>query len=236
MPDDTNPKTRFVTEEVKEEVTPPPAGGPAPIQPAGAEEPVTSYGEPNPPQHIISHTTTKFSAGVDTNNLFPSSLADKPQKSSSMGLVLLTVVLLAAAVGIVGFIFYKRGQSTPEAAPIQPVTSELASPSPEASASPSAQVVFDRATLKVKVQNGSGITGLASKAKTYLEGLGYADVKTANAASSDFVDTEVAVKEAFQSISTKIVDDLKDKYTVSSNVGTLDANEDFDVVITLGKN
>lgn len=221
---------RFIAEEVPNDE--PVTVVEAPVMPEPeVEEPVIP--------HHISHSTSQFSAGMDTANLFPNSLVDEPRKSggSNKGLILLTLVLLAAAVGVVGFIVYKRNkEAVPETAPIAPVTTTLASPSPTTSASPSAAMTFDRAKLKVKVQNGSGITGLAAKAKTYLLSLGYKDITTGNAASSDFEDTEVAVKTELQSSSSTIVNDLKDKYTVSAKVTTLDTNEDFDVVITLGKN
>lgn len=230
-------KPRFVTEEVTEEPAVTTVDSPMMDRPEPDEEPVTSFGEPETPPHHIAHSTSQFSAGMDTANLFPSSLADEPKKSSGKGLVLLTIVLLAAAAGVVGFILFKRHQSAAsETPPIEPVTTTLASPSPMASASPSAAITFDRSKLKVKVQNGSGITGLAAKAKTFLEDLGYKSVATGNASSTDFEETEVAVKDEFQSISSSIVNDLKDKYTVAAKVQTLDANEDFDVVITLGKN
>ena len=230
MPDEgTTPRTRFVAEEVPEE---PASPG---MDRAEMEEPVTSYGQPEIQPHHMSHSTSQFSAGQDTNNFFPNSLTEEPRKSSpGKGLVLLTVVLLAAAAGVTGFIYYRRHQtSASETAPIQPVTTSLASPSPVAS--PSAAMTFDRSKLKLKVQNGSGITGLAATAKTYLEGLGYKDVQIGNASSSAFEETEIAVKAEFKSIASSVVNDLKDKYTVTSKVQTLDTNEDFDVIITLGK-
>lgn len=238
MEDEVNrpARPRFVAEEVPvSEPEPQPVAAPvvepevaAPVQPPAPEEKTV------PSSWQVSHSTSQFSAGMDTKNLFSQDgMTDKGDKGSNKGLLILTVVLLLAALGVVGFIFLKANKNN-TVAPIQPVAS--ASPVPSPVVSPTPSVKFDRATLKVKVLNGSGITGLASKAKTYLEGLGYTNVATGNAASTDFTNTEVAVKDEFQAVSASIVNDLKDKYTVDSKIQTLDANESVDVVITLGQN
>lgn len=142
---------------------------------------------------------------------------------------MLVAFVLGAVVGTVtGYLVAKTQKS--QTAKTQNITVIQASPTP--SASPVAAEV-KRADLKVQVLNGSGVIGAAGKAKTFLEGLGYLDVKTGNA-DGDFAKTEIEIKESKNAASEMIKKDLKDKYTLSDTIGVLDKTSDYDVLITLG--
>lgn len=94
---------------------------------------------------------------------------------------------------------------------------------------------FSKKDLKISVLNGSGIAGLAGKAKTFLEGLGYQVVNTGNAEVFTYETTEVSIKEDKQMFLADIVKSLGEKYTLSAKNPTLDSKSEFDVVIKLGK-
>ena len=93
--------------------------------------------------------------------------------------------------------------------------------------------VFDRKNFKIQVLNGSGIGGLAGKAKTKLEGLGYPEVTVGNADSKDYTKTQVAIKKSKAGFLADIKKDL-DGYTLAQDSGTVTGDSEFDVEIILG--
>ena len=104
-------------------------------------------------------------------------------------------------------------------------------PSPVAIATP--VPVFDLKDFKIQVLNGSGVAGLAGKAKDKLEALGYPEVTVGNADSKDYTETEVAIKKAKSGFVADIKKDLSD-YTLSQDSGTVTGDSEFDVEIILG--
>ena len=89
--------------------------------------------------------------------------------------------------------------------------------------------------VTISVLNGSGVAGAAGKAKTTLEGLGYENVAVGNAASQDFAETEFEIKEKKKDYLELLIKDLAKEYTVASKSGILEDDNDYDAVVTLGK-
>jgi len=157
--------------------------------------------------------------------------SQEEEKPNYLWIIIPTALLVGALVG--GLITYFSGiskLSTVESSPTPIVSIE---PQSSPSASPSASV--KRSEVKVQVLNGSGTSGLAGKAKTYLEGLGYKDVAVGNAGSSDFAETEIQIKDGIKGFLDTITTDLSKNYTVSEETKVLIASSKFDIVITLGK-
>ncbi|MDO8341075.1 MAG: LytR C-terminal domain-containing protein [Candidatus Woesebacteria bacterium] len=155
------------------------------------------------------------------------------ERPNYLWIIIPTALLVGALVG--GFITYFSGVSkfnkddeTPT-----PISSEapIAEPSPTSSSSET----LKRDTLKIQVLNGSGVSGAAGKAKTYLEGLGYKNVDTGNAGTSDFPETEISIKDTKKEFISLLTTDLSKNYQVAKETKTLVATSSFDVVITLGK-
>lgn len=103
-------------------------------------------------------------------------------------------------------------------------------PTPEASPSPS----VDKASAKVRVLNGSGVTGKAATVKAFLETFGWKVTSIGNADNSDFAQTEVRVKDSFKSFEDAIISDLSDKYSASANSDALEASDSADIEVTVG--
>ena len=80
------------------------------------------------------------------------------------------------------------------------------SPTPLAIATP--VPVFERKDFKIQVLNGSGVAGLAGKAKDKLEALGYPEVTVGNADSKDYTETEVSIKKSKSDFIAEIKKDL----------------------------
>lgn len=90
-----------------------------------------------------------------------------------------------------------------------------------------------RSELKVRVLNGSGVSGAAAKAKSLLESLGYGEVVTGNADADTYGKSEITAVRDEVWATVKV--DFASKYEVSDVAGNSDLGE-YDVVIILGAN
>lgn len=156
---------------------------------------------------------------------------DEEEKSNYLWIIIPTALLIGALVG--GLITYFSGLSKLNAdAMPSPVASTLPEVSPTPTAAPESNI--KREEIKLQVLNGSGVSGLAGKAKTYLEGLGYLSVQTGNAANSNFTETVVAVKDSKKEFAESVIADLSKNYKVAEKTEVLSASSKYDFVITLG--
>lgn len=156
---------------------------------------------------------------------------EEEEKTSYLWIIIPTALLIGALVG--GLITYFSGLSKLNAdATPSPVASALPEVSPEPTIAPESNI--KREEIKLQVLNGSGVSGLAGKAKIYLEGLGYVSVQTGNAANSNFTETVVAVKDSKKEFTESVVADLSKNYKVAEKTEVLPASSKYDFVITLG--
>lgn len=147
----------------------------------------------------------------------------------SILLILFLLLVLGLIVG--GFYFYQTSQESTEQTNSSPTPTVAQAVTPTPTATPEK---VDLSSLSVQVLNGSGVSGAAGTAATELESAGFVDVVAGNASSSDFEETEVAMKEdtpeaVFDTIKTT----LDDKEVVLDEE-TLDAESEYDIIITLG--
>jgi hypothetical protein len=158
---------------------------------------------------------------------------EQQEKTNYLWIIIPVALLIGALVG--GLITYFSGISkigTVEPTPTAEATVEPTVTS-EPTASPSSTLKRD--TVKLQILNGSGVSGLAGKAKTYLEGLGYKDVQTGNASKSDLTETIVsAKKDAKKELLDAVIADLSKNYKVADETEVLQATSKYDFVITLG--
>lgn len=160
-------------------------------------------------------------------------IEEETEKSNYLWIIIPTALLVGALVG--GLITYFSG--------ISKLSMETATPSPVATAQAQTEVkptatpqsTIKREDLKIQILNGSGISGEAGKAKTLLEGLGYKNVDTGNASSSDFAETEIAIKAASKDALATVIKDLSSKYSAVEAAKPLATTSKYDLVITIGK-
>ena len=123
-----------------------------------------------------------------------------------------------------------------------PVPAE--SPTPEASPSPTAKPTvnpvdsatgLDRSALSVEVQNGSGVTGAASKASEALKGLGYKIGSVGNADNSDYQNLTIKVKSEKSNFLPLLKKDLGFSYTIGSSSADLSSSSTSDALVIIGK-
>lgn len=218
---------RLKAEEVQE-----PAGEVKPAEePLAQSEPapaIVSPAEEEPMAETPNPETQEQSTPIDSG-LF----LDDKKKGSKKGLFLV-VILIALTVALVsgGIMVYRRTMSSQVAISSPELEDQLLEEEalPEATPTPE----LDRSELTVQVLNGSGTPGFAGEAKGYLEGLGYEEVDTGNADSYDYEESVIAIKESKKEYLSMLKADLVEKYLVAAKTETLDEDDDFDVIITLG--
>ena len=154
------------------------------------------------------------------------------EKSNYLWIIIPTALLVGALVG--GLITYFSGISRLSETDQEIAPSATVAPSAEPTPTASPSSSLKREEIKLQVLNGSGISGFAGKAKTYLEELGYKDVMTGNAATSDFTNTIISVKDSKKEFLETIKTDLAKNYKVAEKTETLSASSKYDFVITLG--
>jgi hypothetical protein len=114
------------------------------------------------------------------------------------------------------------------------VTTEV---SPTNTPSPTPEPL-DLAQYKIKILNGSGIIGAASKLKESLTGEGFTVTTIGNAATSNYTDTTVfANKNVNPKYLEKLKSFLNQSYTLASGSAAPGGlTTDADVIIVIGKN
>ncbi len=124
--------------------------------------------------------------------------------------------------------FFKNPAKTPEIVETTPSPTRQP-PSPTLVPSPS----FDKKTIRIKVLNGSGISGKAGDVKTALTEKGYQEILTGNADEFDYTITEIQVKKESTDSAAVIKNDLKENVT-APKITSLDDEETADIVIIVG--
>ena len=124
---------------------------------------------------------------------------------------------------------------TPDEEEITPtVVEEETDETPTPSPIPTTGAVTSRKELNVQVLNGSGEAGVAGKAQSFLQDLGYDVVVTGNADNFDYQGVTINIKSSRSDYLDDIKSDLSDKYTVNDETGTLSSSSAFDVTIIIG--
>jgi len=184
-------------------------------------------------EEVASHVSVSESKTEDgKQEVFTDDLDDE-EKPNYLWIIVPTALLVGALVG--GLITYFTGISSLGQVDPSPTPIATATPNTEATPEPTASTSLKREDVKVQVLNGSGVSGAAGKVKTLLEGLGYKDVDTGNASSTDVAVTEVSVKESKKEFVKLVIKDLAKSYEAVEASKPLVASSKYDIVITLGK-
>lgn len=164
--------------------------------------------------------------------LIESPAEELEEKTNYLWIIVPVALLVGALVG--GLITYFSGISKLSSTDVtpSPVASVESDVKPTATPEPKSEV--DRSKVKLQVLNGSGVSGLAGKAKTYLEELGYKDIVVGNASVSNLTETTVSLKDSKKDLLETVVADLAKNYKVAEKTETLSAPSKYDFVITLG--
>lgn len=94
---------------------------------------------------------------------------------------------------------------------------------------------LDRSTLTVEVQNGSGVTGAASKGSDVLKGFGYKVSSIGNADNNDYENATIKVKSTKTNFLALLKKDLGFSYTVGTTSADLASSSTSDALVIIGK-
>lgn len=196
-----------------------------------------------PPQENSPSSAPSESAPPEQNSETVEIKSESEKKKPSPFKIILIVLIVTLVIGLVGggiYVYQKAmGKTKPPSAPepsVQTFPTSLPTEAPSLpSPTPTPAIELDRADLKLQVLNGSGTPGLAGEAQEYLEGLGYQDVDTGNAASYDYEETEIAIKEDKEEYLNLLIEDLSEEYTLATDTAILDEDSQYDAVVTIGK-
>lgn len=149
------------------------------------------------------------------------------------------IVLGGLSLVIGGFLVYQKAIKNKELIiesenkPTPPLEEEVQEETPTSTPTPS--INLKRSDLKIKVLNGSGVPGSAGKLASFLKDLGYQTPTTGNADSYDYSSTVIKIKESKKDYLPMLKEDLSEKYNFPEETESLDEEDDYDVVIIVGK-
>ncbi|OGM10705.1 hypothetical protein A2Z22_05360 [Candidatus Woesebacteria bacterium RBG_16_34_12] len=113
--------------------------------------------------------------------------------------------------------------------------SQVVTPSPEVSATPTQAQEVDTSEYSINILNGSGIAGEAGRVENLLSDIDFKVIDTANADSYDYVETEVQIKENLpDTLYNLIKESLENNYIVTRLDENLTEDSEYDVVIIVG--
>lgn len=194
-----------------------------------------------------------FEKPTFTTHQYEPSQNNPPKKGSKLFLFILLLIIVGGLI-YGGSKFLGLGKKTPVAPSPTPTPSEAIfptdTPTPEVSKKPAVSNTptpkptvnpvdkttgLDRSDLSVEVQNGSGVSGAASKLSDSLKGFGYHIVSVGNADKSDYEKVLVLVKESKKSYLSLLTKDLGTSYSVGSSSADLSASASADARVIVGK-
>lgn len=155
----------------------------------------------------------------------------KPKNSGSKWVIIFIVLLI---IGGAGIFFFTSSANKPIATPtpsfgVVPIENKVTS-APIATATPEP---VKKDTITIEIQNGTGITGEAKLLQDKLKELGYTEITTGNAETTDNTETTVTFKKT---LSQAAQDELKkemESFYKTVNIKT-SSTQKTDVVVVTG--
>ena len=126
-----------------------------------------------------------------------------PKKRGRSNKIVVVIILLSLIPAALGFFFLSRNkgensngfdEETPVPFIEQNKSTPTISPTPKSTTSPTPTPVatpYAKSEVKMKVLNGTGVSGEAAFLKKELNKLGYSQIEIGNAESKDYTETEV---------------------------------------------
>lgn len=188
-------------------------------------------------EEILEEKIEKEKSKDAVDSLFSSSTRDvRPEitvvgkKDKSLAIWVGAMLGIAVAVGV-GLVFLVRGSSGLPALGSKPTPTVASTIAP----SPTVGVTIARKDISVRVLNGGGVAGAATKMKTFLEGKGYTVDSTGNTKEYTYTSTVVQVKTGKDAIKTLLTDDLKGDYTLETSTESVASESAYDAIVIVGK-
>jgi hypothetical protein len=163
----------------------------------------------------------------------PDTTKEVESKGGVSGRSIVLIFLILLLVGVVaGGLYYFNSRVNPTTV----IENENAVEEEQVEQTPTptvAEVELD--TLKVNILNGNGTAGEAGRVKETLEGVGFKEFTSGNAANYNYTSTEISMKDSVpESVFTKIKESLTKTYIVEKSETKLGADSSYDIVIIIG--
>jgi len=148
----------------------------------------------------------------------------------------ITVVATAAVSFFIFYFFYQLKIQLPAIKLPELTKTKTVSPTaqPTQTPSPTPTPSFKKEDLKIKILNGSGITGKAADLKKVLKDDQYGEILTGNADNNDYEKTIIKTKKEYTAAVEMVETTLKD-YVKSPQTDLLEDKEAADIIIIIGK-
>ncbi len=95
-------------------------------------------------------------------------------------------------------------------------------------------VLLDKSLLKIRVENGVGVAGMATKTKTVVEGYGYKVSEVGDADKTGYEKSQLKVKSSKKDYLDILKKDLSEKFELEVT-DSLDETKGYDVLLVVGK-
>lgn len=183
-------------------------------------------------------------------NQFNYSSPEMPRKPKKFIYIVIFLVILVAFFLTKNFFF--GGSTKKEEPTITPTPTEYQFPTDVPTVAPTGEesdvtpttkaanpidksTGLDRSTLSVRVENGSGVTGAASKGSDVLKNFGYKVSAIGNASNENYEGVAIQVKSTKSNFLALLKKDLGFSYTVGSASADLDSSSAADALVIIGK-
>jgi len=173
---------------------------------------------------------------INALNLIP--LPEVVKKKSILVYVGSTVLGLGLVASLVYFGIIKRNNNQINGELAQAVnqeTSVLSTQSEVPESVPSEQKELKREDLRIRIENGTGVSGLAAKTRDFLNDKGY-QVVSIDTAEEEREDTLLRFKESTKDFKDMMVKDLTGKIVDVKIEDNLEDSEEYDLLIVIGGN
>lgn len=130
---------------------------------------------------------------------------------------------------------YQFPTDTPEPSPTGEEAKPTVVPTTKAVNPVDASTGLDRSALSVEVQNGSGVTGAASKGSDILKSFGYKVSAIGNADNENYENVTIQVKSTKTNFLSLLKKDLGFSYTIGSSSADLASSSTADALVIIGK-
>lgn len=185
-------------------------------------------------------------------------LPQEPKKRSMKSPFFILVIIMI--IGIIGFVGYSmvnsQNENVDEEAESEEIITPTFTPTPSPQETPSTTISItptskiqptptksvstsgksdDKSSLTIEILNGSGVAGVAGKAKSLLTDLGYNITSTGNADNFEYEQSVIEIKASKSSFLKDLEKDLSKDYVIGETSSTLSASNQTDVRIIIGK-